>query len=252
MVPTASAASAMSAASAASAAEAKAKSSDVDVEKKVRGFQHIIQELSSENAQLKEHRDSLQEETALLKEVRTYFTSTQAEGCADVPQEVKLLEEAGEGGAADVKELREARSTIEVNEQTIKEVRPTGPALSHTIEPSLRSPSSIGKSRSSRASSSPRYTAKTSWKPARPISSASLIVYAMPLGTHKVIAVTPRSQRQGLPTAMIARTGAITGASYVKAHTTSMPVRSSPATLSAAKTRKPEAARAVSGVPIAR
>jgi hypothetical protein len=32
------------------------------------------------------------------------------------------LEEAGEGGSADVKELREARSTIDANEQTIREV----------------------------------------------------------------------------------------------------------------------------------
>jgi hypothetical protein len=42
-----------------------------------------------------------------------------------IQQEVKLLEEAGEGGSADVKELREARSTIDVNEQTIREVRRT-------------------------------------------------------------------------------------------------------------------------------
>lgn len=42
----------------------------VDAEKKLRGFQHIIQELSAENAELKERSDSLQEETSLLKEVR--------------------------------------------------------------------------------------------------------------------------------------------------------------------------------------
>lgn len=41
------------------------------MEKKIRGFQHIIQELSSENADLKERSDSLQEEANLLKEVNS-------------------------------------------------------------------------------------------------------------------------------------------------------------------------------------
>jgi hypothetical protein len=47
----------------------------VDAEKKLRGFQHIIQELSAENAELKERSDSLQEETSLLKEVRKIFVA---------------------------------------------------------------------------------------------------------------------------------------------------------------------------------
>ena len=51
----------------------KAKPADttasVDAEKKLRGFQHIIQELSAENAELKERSESLEEEITLLKEV---------------------------------------------------------------------------------------------------------------------------------------------------------------------------------------
>ena len=43
----------------------------VDAEKKLRGFQHIIQELSAENAELKERSESLEEEITLLKEVRS-------------------------------------------------------------------------------------------------------------------------------------------------------------------------------------
>jgi cell division protein FtsB len=53
----------------------KAKPADttasVDAEKKLRGFQHIIQELSAENAELKERSESLEEEITLLKEVRS-------------------------------------------------------------------------------------------------------------------------------------------------------------------------------------
>lgn len=41
-----------------------------DPEKKLRGFQHIIQELSGENAELKEKYESVLEEVGLLKEVR--------------------------------------------------------------------------------------------------------------------------------------------------------------------------------------
>jgi hypothetical protein len=44
----------------------------VAAEKKLRGFQHIIQELSAENAELKERSDHLAEETTLLKEVSLY------------------------------------------------------------------------------------------------------------------------------------------------------------------------------------
>ena len=46
-------------------------SASVDAEKKLRGFQHIIQELSAENAELKERSESLEEEITLLKEVRS-------------------------------------------------------------------------------------------------------------------------------------------------------------------------------------
>jgi cell division protein FtsB len=55
----------------------KAKPADttasVDAEKKLRGFQHIIQELSAENAELKERSESLEEEITLLKEVRSAY-----------------------------------------------------------------------------------------------------------------------------------------------------------------------------------
>lgn len=43
--------------------------SSIDEEKKLRGFQHIIQELSAENAEMKAKLEALGEETSLLKEV---------------------------------------------------------------------------------------------------------------------------------------------------------------------------------------
>ena len=43
-----------------------------DPEKKLRGFQHIIQELSAENAELKEKYTSVMEEIELLKEVTLF------------------------------------------------------------------------------------------------------------------------------------------------------------------------------------
>ncbi|WVR06658.1 hypothetical protein IAU60_003690 [Kwoniella sp. DSM 27419] len=78
-----------------------------DAEKKIRGFQHIIQDLSAENADLKETCDSLREEVGLLKE------------------EVKLLEDAsadGQAGAADSKELVEARIAIKELNQEVAEL----------------------------------------------------------------------------------------------------------------------------------
>jgi len=52
----------------------------VDAEKKLRGFQHIIQELSAENAELKERSESLEEEITLLKEVSSAsFSCLQAD-----------------------------------------------------------------------------------------------------------------------------------------------------------------------------
>lgn len=107
-----------------------------DTDKKLRGFQHIIQDLSAENAELKERIQLLTEETGLLKEVgancRLVSSYTRPEGFwrsrkspADC-QEIKLLEETGSGsvtgGATNVAELRDARSTIESHLQTIKEV----------------------------------------------------------------------------------------------------------------------------------
>ena len=40
-----------------------------DAEKRIRGFQHIITELSTENGELKDKYDSALEDIALLKEV---------------------------------------------------------------------------------------------------------------------------------------------------------------------------------------
>jgi len=44
-----------------------------DAEKKLRGFQHIIQELSAENADIKEKYQSVLEEVGLLKEVKLFL-----------------------------------------------------------------------------------------------------------------------------------------------------------------------------------
>ncbi|ODN93504.1 hypothetical protein L198_05369 [Cryptococcus wingfieldii CBS 7118] len=83
-------------------------SSSEDTEKKIRGFQHIIQDLSAENADLKEQCESLREEVALMKE------------------EVKLLEEtAGDlpsGGAGNQKELLEAKTTIKELNREVAEL----------------------------------------------------------------------------------------------------------------------------------
>ena len=46
-------------------------SSSDDDSKRLRGFQHIIQELSAENAEVKDKYQAVLEEVALLKEVRT-------------------------------------------------------------------------------------------------------------------------------------------------------------------------------------
>ncbi|TYJ58409.1 hypothetical protein B9479_000955 [Cryptococcus floricola] len=83
-------------------------SSSEDTEKKIRGFQHIIQDLSAENADLKEQCESLREEVALMKE------------------EVKLLEEtAGDlpsGGAGTEKALLEAKTTIKELNREVAEL----------------------------------------------------------------------------------------------------------------------------------
>ncbi|ODO00112.1 hypothetical protein I350_06737 [Cryptococcus amylolentus CBS 6273] len=83
-------------------------SSSEDTEKKIRGFQHIIQDLSAENADLKEQCESLREEVALMKE------------------EVKLLEEtAGDlpsGGAGTEKELLVAKTTIKELNREVAEL----------------------------------------------------------------------------------------------------------------------------------
>ncbi|KIY32706.1 hypothetical protein I305_04864 [Cryptococcus gattii E566] len=71
--------------------------SSEDAEKKLVGFQHIVQELSTENADLKEQCESLREEISLMKE------------------EIKLLEEAAAdipGAQGDQKELLAAKATI--------------------------------------------------------------------------------------------------------------------------------------------
>ena len=65
-----------------------------DPEKKLRGFQHIIQELSAENAELKEKYTSVMEEIELLKEVKFFGQDPSSD--TDRLQEVKLLEEATE------------------------------------------------------------------------------------------------------------------------------------------------------------
>jgi hypothetical protein len=119
-----------------------------------------------------------------------------------------LLEEAGEGGSADVKELREARSTIDANEQTIREVLHPLPCLIRQL-----TPSSIGKSPSWRASSSPRSTEKTSLNNAPTTSSVSSIDYARTINHPSMvmgIAATARLLRQGRITT--------TDVNYVKVH----------------------------------
>jgi len=60
----------------------------------MRGFQHIIQELSAENAELKEKHQNVLEEVALLKEVRCACSTRIG---IDV-QEIKLLEETSDLG----------------------------------------------------------------------------------------------------------------------------------------------------------
>ncbi|KAK6907893.1 hypothetical protein I203_101894 [Kwoniella mangroviensis CBS 8507] len=83
-----------------------------DADKKIRGFQHIIQELSAENSELKEQMESLKEEVILMKE------------------EIKLLEEAASdgqggsapGGAVDHKELSEAKVIIKELNREVAEL----------------------------------------------------------------------------------------------------------------------------------
>ena len=67
-----------------------------DADKRLRGFQHIISDLSNENAELKEKYRNIEEEIELLKEVRLpTFLLTPAHLC----QENKLLEETRELGS---------------------------------------------------------------------------------------------------------------------------------------------------------
>ncbi|WVQ84231.1 hypothetical protein IAT38_006382 [Cryptococcus sp. DSM 104549] len=85
--------------------------SSEDADKKIRGFQHIIGEMSTENAELKEQCESLKEEVTLMKE------------------ELKLLEEAaaedskdGKAAEADGKELADARATIKELNREVAEL----------------------------------------------------------------------------------------------------------------------------------
>lgn len=106
-----------------------------------------------------------------------------------------MLEEAGEGGSADVKELREARSTIDANEQTIREVRHPLPHLVCQL-----TPSSIGKYLNWRASSSPRSIEKTSLNNAPTISNVNSTDCARTINHLSMvmgIAATARLLRQG-------------------------------------------------------
>ena len=115
-----------------------------------------------------------------------------------IKQEVKLLEEAGEGGSADVKELREARSSIDANEQTIREV-----CLFTWIQIGRLTFSLIAKCPNSKALSSPRSTAKTNWNNEQSSSNANSIVYVLQTIRPSMGTVTvgiARSQRQGRTT----------------------------------------------------
>ncbi|WVW85108.1 hypothetical protein I302_107145 [Kwoniella bestiolae CBS 10118] len=85
-----------------------------DADKKIRGFQHIIQELSAENSELKEQVESLKEEVVLMKE------------------EIKLLEDAaadgqapsgsGSGSGVDQKELSDAKAMIKELNREVAEL----------------------------------------------------------------------------------------------------------------------------------
>ena len=95
-------------------------SSSEDTDKRLRGFQHIISELSGENAELKEKYESVREEVELLKE------------------ENKLLEETkdladGSGGDSS-KELLAAQAIIKVHERTISELNREMAELESLIE----------------------------------------------------------------------------------------------------------------------
>ncbi|ORX37067.1 hypothetical protein BD324DRAFT_624655 [Kockovaella imperatae] len=93
-----------------------------DAEKRMRGFQHIISDLSAENAELKDKYQNLVEEVDLLKE------------------ENKLLEETRElsGGvgseAESSKETDAAQATIKRQEQTIQELNREMAELESLIE----------------------------------------------------------------------------------------------------------------------
>ena len=63
-----------------------------DESKRLRGFQHIIQEMSTENAELKDKHQNVLEEVALLKEVRDFYLArVKTDG-----QEINLLEETSD------------------------------------------------------------------------------------------------------------------------------------------------------------
>ncbi|OXG73024.1 hypothetical protein C349_06687 [Cryptococcus neoformans var. grubii Br795] len=81
--------------------------SSENAEKKLIGLQHIVQELSTENADLKEQCESLKEEVSLMKE------------------EVKLLEEASAdipGAQGNQKELLAAKATIKELNREVAEL----------------------------------------------------------------------------------------------------------------------------------
>lgn len=148
---------------------------------------------------------------------------------------MKLLEEAGEGGAADIKELRDARNTIESNEQTIREV---GPLLRFIRHDCTDCRSSIEKYLSWKVSSNLRSTAKTSWRPVLPTSNVSLIDYA-PHPDHRapttVIAVPPRSRRLAQAVIAMGITIRIIDVNCAKVHMTWTPVLYSLGTRSRAR-----------------
>jgi hypothetical protein len=126
-----------------------------------------------------------------------------------IQQEVKLLEEAGEGGSADVKELREARSTIDVNEQTIREVR-----RMHQVYYAVLILSSTEKSLNWKVSLNPRFTVKMNWNNGLTTSNVNWIDYVLqatiPPNMVTVTVVIAQSLPRGRTT--------MTDVNYVKVH----------------------------------
>jgi hypothetical protein len=93
-------------------------SSSEDADKRLRGFQHIIQDLSAENAGLKDKHKSAIEEVNLLKE------------------ELRLMEELSTtpNGASDGGDLKDAQATIRGLESTIKDLNREVSELESLVE----------------------------------------------------------------------------------------------------------------------